>query len=203
MGPQATRPAHQKTQVLFLLKEIHARPHRAGKFHEIRDENEAGLEFELFLFCWLVSETELPLRIVDGPHLTLRRPAAPFVNAERIVGDMGNWRLGKLNQELDSSDLLVIRAAQESISELNTVEPLEGGLPRKGWLHFRVCNMTPAQFKASTLELSISDSLSNLHLSTTSGPRYLPGRMWPFTPSAKPASPDTYSGSGPSLATGS
>lgn len=194
VSAQATRPAHQKTEVVFLIKEIHVRPQIGGKFRELIDHGEVRFDFEVFLFCWLVNETELPLRIVEGPQLTLRRPAAPFVNAERIVGDMDRWRLGKLNQELDSSDLLVLRAAQESISEFDTVSSLDCGVPRKGWFHFRV-QMTASDFKASTLELSLTDSLSNYHVSTMSGPRFMPGRIWPFVPPI-PQLPktDTYPG---------
>jgi hypothetical protein len=195
VSAQATRPAHQKTEVVFLIKEIHVRPQIGGKFREVVDQDEIRFDFEVFLLCWVVNETELPLRIVEGPELTLRRPAAPFVKAERVTGEMDHWRLGKLNQELDSSDLRVLRAAQEAISEFDTEGTLECGVPRKGWLHFRV-RMTASEFKDSTLELSLTDSLSNFHVSTMSGPRYMPGRMWPFVPARVPSLPktDTYPG---------
>jgi hypothetical protein len=112
-----------------------------------------------------------------------------------VVGDLDRWRLGKLSQQLDSTDLLVLRAAQESITEFDTLDLLECGVPRKGWLHFRV-QMTAEELKASTLELSITDSLSNFHVSTTSGPQYMPGRIWPYVPSAVASLPktDTYPG---------
>jgi hypothetical protein len=181
VGAQATRPAHQKTEVVFLIKEIHVRPQIGGRFRELVDQKHVRFDFEVFLFCWLVNQTELPLRIMEGPQLTLRRPSAPFVNAERVIGDMDRWRLGKLNQQLDSSDLLVLRAAQESISEFDTQSSLDCGVPRKGWFHFRV-QMTAEDFKASTVELSLTDSLSNFHVSTLSGPRHMPGRIWPFVP---------------------
>ena len=194
VGAQATRPAHQKTEVVFLIKEIHVRPQIGGKFREVVGQDEVHFDFEVFLLCWFVNETELPLRILEGPELTLRRPAAPSVNGERIVGDLSGWRLGKLNQELDSSDLLVLRAAQESVLEFDTLDPLECGVPRKGWLHFRA-NMTAAEFKACTLELSLTDSQGNFHASTMSGPRYMPGRIWPYATSM-PNLPktDTYPG---------
>jgi hypothetical protein len=199
VGAQATRPAHQKTKVLFLVKEMHARPQLAGKFRELHGEDETQFEFEIFLYCWLVNETELPLRIVDGPHLTLRRPAAPIVNADRIAGDLDRWRLGKLSQELDATDLVVLHAAQENIAEFDTNADLECGVPRKGWLHFRA-TMTPSELRESSLELSISDSLSNIHVSSTSGPRHLPGRIWPYVPSAVPVVTETQPGA--SFATG-
>jgi len=195
VGAQATRPAHQKTQVVFLIKEVHVRPQIGGRFREVVGQDEVRFDFEVFLLCWFVNETQLPLRIVEEPDLTLRRPAAPFVNGERIVGDLNRWQLGKLNRELDSSDLVVLRAAQESISEFDTLDPLECGVPRKGWLHFRV-TMTASEFRASSLELSLTDSQGNFHASTMSGPCYMPGRIWPFVPSSAPTLPktDTYPG---------
>lgn len=202
VGAQATRPAHQKTEMLFLIKEAHCRPQRDGKFREILDPNELHLDFEIFLYCWLINETELPIRIVDGPHLTLRRPASAAITAERVPGDLAQWRLGKLNQEKDSSDLLVLRAEQETVTDFNTLDALECGVPVKGWLHFRVGNISPADLKASSFELAISDSLGNFHLSSTSGPRFIPGRMWPCPPAPTVRRTDTYPGIGP-LATGS
>lgn len=201
IGAQATRPAHQKTEVVFLIKEIHVRPQIGGKFREVVEQDEVHFDFELFLLCWFVNETELPLRIAEGPELTLRRPTAPFMNAERVIGDLNRWRLGKLKNELDSSDLLVLRAAQESISEFDTLDPLDCGVPRKGWLHFRA-NMTASEFKASSLELSLTDSQGNFHVSTMSGPRYMPGRIWPFVPSSVPDLPKTDTYPGTPLATG-
>lgn len=201
VSAQATRPAHQKTEVVFLIKEIHVRPQIGGRFRELIGQDEVRFDFEVFLFCWFVNQTELPLRIVEGPDLTLRRPAAPFVNGERVISDLNRWRLGKLNQELDSSDLLVLRAAQESITEFDTLDALDCGVPRKGWLHFRV-NMTASEFKASSVELSLTDSQGNFHVSTMSGPRYMPGRIWPFAPNSVPDLPKTDTYPGTPLATG-
>jgi hypothetical protein len=201
VGAQATRPAHQKTEVLFLIKEIHVRPQVGGKFRELAGQELVRFDFEIFLYCWLVNQTELPLRIAEGPQLTVRRPSVPLVNAARVVGDLDRWRLGKLSQQLDSTDLLVLRAAQETITEFDTLGSLECGVPHKGWLHFRV-QMTAEEFKASTLELSITDSLSNYHVSTTSGPRYMPGRIWPYVPSAEPSLPKTDPYPGAPLPTG-
>ena len=204
VGVQATRPAHQKTQVLLLVKDVHARPQRAGKFQEIQDPNQADLEFELFLHCWLVNETDLPLlRIVEGPQLTLTKPSAPPVIAERIHGDLENWRLGKLNREPDLWDAFVLRAAQEDVSELNTDDPLECGVAREGWLHFRVRNLTPAEFRAASMEISVKDSLSNNHVCTAAGHRHLPGRMWPFRPKAERTIEDAYPASEASIPPGS
>ena len=187
VGKQATRPAHQKTQVVFLIKEIHARPQKGGKFQEILDPKQEGLQFELFVYCWLVSETELPVQLEQDLQLTLALPGKLPFTPERIREDLNSWRLGKLNKEADQWDAQVIRAAQESIGELNTTEPLQCGVAREGWLHFRVSDLTPADFKAVAIEIRVTDSLLNVHQATASCPRQIPGRVWPFRAISRPA----------------
>jgi hypothetical protein len=178
--------APQKTQILVLLKDIHARPLRRGKFQEIRDPEEPDLEFEVFIYCWLLSETDLALAIVDGPHLTLTTSDGTSWLGERVNADLENWRLGNLVK--DQWDTDVVRAAQERLLELNTTEPLECGVAREGWLHFRIRNLSPSQFRKGAMELSVKDSLSCTHVGIASGPRHLPGRIWPFLgPSASVA----------------
>lgn len=172
--------ARKKTQVLVLVKEIHARPQRNGKLQEIRDPNELGLELEVFVNCWLVNETDLPLQIVEGPQLTLRASDGSSRLGERISSDLENWRLGKLVK--DEWDPDIVRAVQEPILELSTTAPLECGLPRQGWLHFRLRNLSPSGFKTGAVELSIKDSFSCTHVGVASGPRHLPGKIWPFAP---------------------
>jgi hypothetical protein len=144
------------------------------------------LQFELFVRCWLVNETELPVRLVEGLQLTLALPGKVPIVAERIREDLGNWRLGKLNKEADQWDALVIRAAQESIEELNTIEPLQCGVAREGWLHFRISALTPADLKAAAIEIRVTDSLLNVHQATASCPRQIPGRVWPFQAVSRP-----------------
>jgi hypothetical protein len=182
-GPRPTaaqkpQPAHQKAQVLFLVKEVHARPQRGGKFQEIRDSNEPDWEFEVFLHCWLLNETDLTLQIVEGPQLTLRTSDGSTRLGERIGADLEHWRLGKLVK--DEWDPEIVRAVQAPVSELNTADPLACGVPREGWLHFRIRNLSPSEFKTGEMELSIKDSLSCTHVGAVSGPRHLPGRIWPF-----------------------
>lgn len=174
---QTPQLSHQKAKVLVLVKDVHARPLRAGKFQEIRDSNERGLEFEVFINCWLVNETDAPLRIVGGIALTLRAPDGSTRLGERIISDLEAWRLGNLIK--DEWDADVVRAAQEQISELNATAPLECGVPREGWLHFRLRNVTPSGFKTGTMELSITDSSSSTHVGVATGPRHVPGRIWP------------------------
>lgn len=177
-----TRPADPAAKVLFLVKEVHARAQRAGKFQEILGPNQSGLELEVFLHCWLVNETDMPVRMVTNPELTITPADLRRVPAECVRGDLTSWRLGRLNKQPDLWDVLVIRAAQETISELNMSDPLECGVPREGWLHYRVRDLTPAEFLSATMEVSVSDAVSSTYQATANCPRHLPGRMWPFQP---------------------
>jgi hypothetical protein len=180
-GIGQTETAHaapQETRILVLLKDIHARPQRGGKFQEISDPNQTDLEFEIFVNCWLLNETDLPLRISEGPQLTLRTSNGSATVGERVGADLENWRLGNL--VTDQWDTDIVRAAQERISELDTTELLECGVPREGWLHFRVRNVSPSEFRTTVVELSVKDSLSCTHVGIANCPRHLPGRIWPF-----------------------
>jgi hypothetical protein len=48
---QKSERVRETARVLVLLKEVHARPQRNGKFQEIGNTDESGLEFEVFLNC--------------------------------------------------------------------------------------------------------------------------------------------------------
>lgn len=174
---QTLHPASQKTRVLVLVKEVHARPQRGGKFREIRDPNETDLEFEVFTHCWMLNETELPLQIVERIQLTLRTSDGSTRLGEQVSSDLSSWRLGTLVK--DEWDADVVRAAQERLSELNLVAPLECGVPRQGWLHFRFRDVSPSELKTGAMALSIKDSFSSTHVGVATGPRHLPGRIWP------------------------
>jgi hypothetical protein len=178
---QTSHPAQKKTQLLVLLKEVHARPQRGGKFQEIHDPSERGFEFEVFINCWLLNETELPFQIAEEPQLTLRAWDGSIRIGERINSDLENWRLGSLVK--DEWDAEVVRTAQERILELSTGGPLECGVPRQGWLHFRLRDLSASEFNTGAMELSIKDSFSCIHMGVASGPRHLPGRVWPFVAS--------------------
>jgi hypothetical protein len=179
---QPPHPALQKARVLVLVKEVHARPQRGGKFREIRDADEPGWEFEVFISCWLLNETDLPLQMVEGLQLTLRTSDGSTRLGERISSDLDHWRLGTLVK--DEWDADIVRAAQERILELSLTEPLDCGVPRQGWLHFRFRDLSPSEFKTGAIELSIKDSLSCTHVGIANGPRHLPGRVWPFAASS-------------------
>lgn len=186
-GKNAARSPVEKAKILFLVKEVHARAQRGGKFQEILDPNQTGLELELFLRCWLVNESELAVQIVEGPELSIGASNGHSVPIERIREDLGSWRLGRLNKEANSWDVVVIRAAQETVSELNTRDPLACGVPREGWVHFRVRDLTPAEFGSVAMELTVRDAFSNIHSGVANCPRHLPGRMWPFVASSRNA----------------
>jgi hypothetical protein len=185
---QGTGPyskSQEKAQILILLKEIHTRPQRNGKFQDIGDPDESGLEFEVFVDCWLLNETDLPLHIVEPIQLTLKASDGSTRHGERINSDLENWRLGSLVKDEWNADK--VRAAQEQISELNTTEPLECGVPRQGWLHFRLRDIRPSDLRAGPIELVIKDSLSLTHVGRASGPCHMPGKIWPYIAKGAPS----------------
>jgi hypothetical protein len=167
------------THVLVLLKEVHIRPQRAGRFQEIRDPNQSGMQFEIFAHCWLVNDTDERMGIA-GIRLSLTKPGSKPVAVERIGGDLEKWRLGRLRDELDTFGVRYLQAAQEPMSELSTEEPLEGGSTRQGWVHLRAEGLTPAEMKNSKLELEVIDSDLGIHHGEVQGPHPIPGKVWPF-----------------------
>ena len=178
-------PSQANTHLLVLLKEVHARPHRAGKFQEISGPCQTGLEFEVFVHCWLVNDTDDRLGITTI-RLTLTKPCGTGVLLERVCGDLGNWKLGRLRDELDSWGVRYLQAAQEPMSELRWEDPLEGGSSREGWLHVQVDGLTPAEMQNARLELEVVDSHMTSHVGQVLGPHQIPGRIWPFRPEAAP-----------------
>lgn len=171
------------THLLVLLKEVHARPHRDGKFQEITGPYQTGLEFEIFVHCWLVNDTDERMGITTT-RLTLTKPGGSPVLLERVFGDLENWKLGRLHDELDSWGVRYLQAAQEPVAELRWEDPLEGGSSREGWLHLRADGLTPAEMQNARLELEVLDSHMASHVGEVSGPHQIPGRIWPFRPEA-------------------
>jgi hypothetical protein len=168
-----------RTQILVLVKEVHARPQRAGKFQEIRDPHQTDLQFEIFTHCWLVNDTDERLRVITL-QVSLTKPDGTTSLLERVPSNLQNWRMGRLRDELDSWGVRYLQAAQESLVELGTAEPLERGATRQGWLHLRVENITPAEMKNATIELEVIDSHLRSHIGAAKGPHQIPGRVWPF-----------------------
>lgn len=168
-----------RTQIPVLVKEVHARPQRAGKFQEIREPHQTDLQFEIFAHCWLVNDTDERLRIITL-QVSLTKPDGTTSVLERVPSGLQNWRLGRLRDELDSWGVRYLQAAQESLVELRTDEPLEVGATRQGWLHLRVENITPAEMKNATIELEVIDSHLGSHIGAAKGPHQIPGRVWPF-----------------------
>jgi hypothetical protein len=185
-GPKAVTSVETGTPVLVLVKEVHARPQRDGKFQDIADPAQTDLQYEVFANCWLVGEASVPVAITEL-QLALRKADGSAVGMERVSGDLQNWRLGRLRENLDSEGLRYLQAAQEEMSELDVTEPLQGGVARAGWLHCRLQNITPAEFKAASLELTVKDSLGRVHLGVARGPHHVPGRVWPSTRSSAQA----------------
>jgi hypothetical protein len=168
-----------KSQVLVLVKEVHARPQLNGRFQEIRDPDQTDLQFEAFANCWMVNDTDDPLQL-KGLRIWLRRGDGSDVSLERIVGDLEGWRFGRLRDDVDSWGLRYIQANQEPMSELTLKEPLLGGVTREGWIHFRVQNVSPAELSKAAITVSVRDSLGRMHMGAAKGPHQVPGRVWPF-----------------------
>ena len=177
---QKSERVRETARVLVLLKEVHARPQRNGKFQEIGNTDELGLEFEVFLNCWLLNETDLPLQIVEPIQLTIGARDGSRKVGERVSTDMENWRLGSLVKDEWNTDK--VRAVQEKLSELHTADPLECGVPRQGWLHFRFRDVRSSDFRVGPMELIVKDAMSSTHVGRASGPRHLPGKVWPYIP---------------------
>jgi len=171
------------THLIVQLKEVHVRPQKAGKFREITDPNQTGLEFEIFLHCWLANDADDHLGITTT-RLTLTKTGGTPVLLDRISGEMQNWKLGRLRDELDSWGLRYLQAAQETMPELRTEEPLQAGACRQGWLHVRVEGLTPEEMKNACFELEVIDSHMASHAGKLKGPHAIPGRVWPFRPEA-------------------
>ena len=69
--PRNNERVRESAHVLVLLKEIHARPQRNGKYQEIGAGDESGFDFEVFVNSWLLNETDLPLQILEPIQLTI------------------------------------------------------------------------------------------------------------------------------------
>jgi hypothetical protein len=191
LGPEGKvsnpgRPAESKTGLLVLLKEVHARPQRTGKFQEITNPDQAGLEFELFVHCWLVNDTDERLGIATS-SVSLTKPDGTQMVLQSIPGGLENWRLGRLRDELDTWGVRYLQASPEAVPELRIQEPLNGGSTREGWLHLHVEGLTPAEIRNSTIELEVIDSHVRSHTGAAKGPHQVPGRVWPFQQEPKPA----------------
>ena len=181
---RASSPSH--SHILVLLKEAHVRPLRNGKFQEISDPNQTGLQFEIFVHCWLVNNADQQFGIA-GLRFALTKVDGTAVALERVTGDLENWKLGRLRDEVDSWGVRYLQAAQEAMPELRTEEPMEGGSSRQGWLHLRAENITPAELKYAKLELNVLDSGLTSHHGELKGPHQLPGQVWPFSPKPAPS----------------
>jgi hypothetical protein len=180
---KANSTGRQQARILVLVKgEVHAYPQRDGKFQEVHDPNQTGFEFEVFIHCWLLLAAEVSLRVTDL-QLTLQGAGGFTRVGERVSGDLKNWHLRtaeRVSEEESDSPDGTIRTAPVGLAELDTAVPLECGAPREGWLHFRIRNTTLFELRKGSLELSVKDSLSNIHAAVASGVRHLPGSVRPI-----------------------
>jgi hypothetical protein len=175
-GP-AQRPRTQGL-LLVLVKELHARPIRNGKFHEISDPKET-VQFELFARCWLVSKVLSPVNIT-AVQLRVTRPNNSVGEPDRVPDDLQNWRLGKLTEEEDSTGIRRLKTANEEMPPLDLINPLLTGVAREGWLHYKDQNISPSELKAASIELFVTDHTGAVHHGGILGQRVIPGRVWPF-----------------------
>jgi hypothetical protein len=132
------------------------------------------LDLDVFLHAWLVSEAETALG-VKNCQLKITTSQGS-IDAARISGDLERWCLDTDKEESDMWDTHFERV-RERLVELNTSGALETGAPREGWLHFRVRNISPAEYNSAAMELVVEDSLSVANLSAVTCTRYLSGKV--------------------------
>src|SRR5262249_47281846 len=166
--------AHEKTEILVLVQEAHARalPQNDSDFH-------------VFLRVSLTNRTQFDLGIREI-QLTITASdssshwsglCSPRL-ADRISGDLDKWHLGKEREHTNTWNGNG-QTRRESMPELNAAEPVKVGITRVGWLHFRLRNITPEEFRTAPMELSVEDALSHKHVAALlSCPRHLPGKVW-------------------------
>jgi hypothetical protein len=203
-GAKANSTGQKQVEVVVLLKgEVHVYPQRDGKFQEIHDPNQTGMEFELFIYCWLVHGAELSVGI-DDLYLTLIGADGSRRIAERVAGDLKDWHRRDLERASDEESdwsAAAIRPAPVGLGELDTRAPLECGAPREGWLHFRLRNASPSELKTGSLELTVWDSFSHVHTAVANRVRRLPGNVWPI-PASSPSEPASKKDEPPGVADG-
>jgi hypothetical protein len=189
----ATGSQPSTSQILVLVKEVHARPLLNGRFQAIRDPDQTDLEFEAFANCWMINGIDDPLQLM-GLRIWLRRGDGTDLSLEQVDGDLEGWRFGRLRDDVDSWGLRYIQANQEPMQELSLKEPLQGGVAREGWIHFRVRNVSPHELTRAAITVSVKDSRGRVHMGAAKGPHQVPGRVWPIQAGA----PDRRGKEGPS-----
>jgi hypothetical protein len=189
--PPSSSPsgASSPTSLIVLVKEVHARPQRDGKFEEILDPDQADLQFEVFVHCWLVNDTDHRFGL-SRIEVSLTKPDGVNDVLRQVHGDLNNWSLGRLRDELDTWGVRYLQAAHETMQELDVTDPLEGGATRQGWLHVHTENFTPGQLRSGTITVTVFGSAGQTHIGTANGPHHVPGRVWPLSssPAAAPES---------------
>ena len=152
------------TRVCVEIKEAHA--YAGTKVTDVRAASDAKPGFDVFISVSLVSEMPSPLSVRDC-HLKIGMPEGKARLGEWIKGDLGNWRIQTEREEGDLWDTW-ITTLKAGIAELNTVEPLQYGVRRVGWLHFRVRDITASQLQNGSMYVAVEDSLSGVHVGSVS-----------------------------------
>jgi hypothetical protein len=184
-GADANSKGRKPARVLILVKgEVHTYPHRDGRFQEMADPKQTDLEFDVFIQCWLLLVAEMTLRITDL-RLTLRGAHGSIRVGEQVKGDLNSWQLryGGGHEQESGWAIVPPRKTPASLTEMDTAAPLECGAPREGWLHFRIRNTTPSELRDGSLEFSVEDFFSDVHVAVASR-ILLPGRVSPIPASA-------------------
>ena len=164
-------PKGSSSEILVTVKEVHA--YSPGTVGEVGLVKDSKLELEIFIRVWLVSETETATRVQDVQLQIRHRQGA--ITVERIAGDLENWFLDYDKEESDMWDTHFERV-RERLVELNTTKLIECGVPREGWLHFRLRNISASEYRAAEMELCIEDSSSLKHIGIVNTTRYLSGQ---------------------------
>jgi hypothetical protein len=161
----------EPTEVLVTVKAAHA--YSPDAMADNGESPNRKLDLDVFIHAWLVSEAEDTV-VIKNCELKIAASDGS-ISAERIAGDLGGWCLDTDREESDMWDTHIERV-REHLVELNASVPLETGQPREGWLHFRVRNISPAEYTSAAMELVVEDSLSVANVGSVTCTRYLSGK---------------------------
>jgi len=163
-NPDIACTAGQTARIRVEIRETHA--YAGTKFAGVRDSSDPKLDFDVFISVELLSETPSSANVRDC-HLKISLPDGVAITGEWIKGDLENWRMQTEKEEWDLWDTWTT-TVRAPIAELNTAEPLQYGVPRLGWLHFRVRDITASQLQKGSMDVSVENSLAETHVGSVS-----------------------------------
>lgn len=85
------------------------------------DSNQSDLEFEVFIYCWLLLAAEMTRRIADL-QLTLKSPDGSTRVGERVTGDLKNWQPREGSGSAEESDWLEATTPKAPAAFLNWIQ---------------------------------------------------------------------------------